>query len=594
MERWVVKNKKADFAAIMQEHQVSEILARLMVNRGHETKEQIEEYLSRDISRLYPAHTMKDLMEAVDIIERKVKEKKTIRIVGDYDVDGIISTFVLYTALRRVGAIVDYEIPDRIKDGYGININIIDEAYQAGIDTIITCDNGISAIDQVAHAKELGMTVVITDHHDIMFSKEEIVEDGVSVERIVHHIPMADAVVNPKQEECRYPNKDLCGAAVAYKFITVLYERFGISKQESDDLIQYIAIATVCDVMDLVGENRIIVKHGLNQLALTNNFGLRALLDVNSINVERLSAYHLGFVIGPCLNASGRLESAKLGLQLLLSDNSQEALQQAIELKQLNDVRKELTIKGTGEAIDLVENSSLKDDIVLVVYLPECHESLAGIIAGRLKERYYKPAIVLTKAEHGVKGSARSIPEYNIYEELTKCKEYLLKFGGHPLAAGLSLEEAKIDALRNALNQNTELTKEDIIPKISIDIVLPLGYVTENMIEELEALEPFGKGNTKPIFAERNIKILKANIIGKNANVLKMKVTNAYGKTMDAMYFGDLVAFKNYICDKYSEAEYDAMFAGKSNDVSLSIIYYPSINEYAGNRTTQIIIQSYQ
>lgn len=594
MEKWVVKNKKADFKSIMEQHHVSEILARLMVNRGHETEEEIEEFLSSDLNRLYDPGSMKDLTLAVDLIEEKIKEKQRIRIVGDYDVDGVISTYVLYKALRRVGADVDYEIPDRIKDGYGVNISIIEAAQQEGIDTIITCDNGISAIDQVAYAKELGMTVIITDHHDIMFTKEMAWENGIKQEKIVHHIPKADAVVNPKQEDCQYPNKGLCGAAVAYKFILALYRRCQIPEFEAIDLIQYISIATVCDVMDLVGENRIIVKNGLRQLSNTDNFGLKALMDVNAINRDRLSAYHLGFVIGPCLNASGRLESAKLGLKMLLADNSKDALDLAIELKSLNDTRKDLTIQGTGQAIDQVENSTLKDDLVLVVYLPDCHESLAGIIAGRLREKYNKPAIVLTKAEHGVKGSARSIPEYNIYEELTKCKDLLLKFGGHPMAAGLSLEEDKIEALRKALNQNTTLTKEDIIPRISIDIVLPLGYVNEPMIEELELLEPFGKGNSKPIFAERNVKVLKANIIGKNANVLKMKVCNAYGRTMEALYFGDIAQFQTDILQKYSKEDYDAMLAGRENAVLLSIIYYPSINEYAGNRTVQIIIQSYQ
>ena len=594
MERWVVKNKKADFNRIMEKYHVSEILARLMVNRGHETDEDIAKYLSMDLKSLYEPDSMKDLLKAVDIIEQKVKEKQLIRIVGDYDVDGVVSTYVLFKALRRVGAVVDYEIPDRIKDGYGVNINIINSAKEDGVDTIITCDNGISAIDQIAHAKELGMTVIITDHHDLMFTKEEVEENGVMVEKITHHIPQADAVVNPKQEDCRYPNKGLCGAAVAFKFVTALYRRFGISQEEVNDLIQYIAIATVCDVMDLVGENRTIVKHGLQQIATTDNYGLRALIDVNGIDIDKLSAYHLGFVIGPCLNASGRLESAKLGLAMLLAESSEEALSLAIELKSLNDVRKEMTVKGTQQAIEIVESSSLKDDIVLVVYLPDCHESLAGIIAGRLKEKYYKPTIVLTKAEHGVKGSARSIPEYNIYEELTKCKEYLLKFGGHPMAAGLSLEEEKIDDLRRALNEKTVLTKDDIIPKVSIDIVLPLGYVTESMIEELERLEPFGKGNSKPIFAERNVRILKANVIGKNANVLKMKVCNAYGRTMEALYFGDITQFAAYVSDKFSKEEYNKMLAGRENQVQLSIIYYPSINEYAGNRTTQIVIQSYQ
>lgn len=594
MERWVVKNKKADFSNIMEKYHVSEILARLMVNRGHETDENIKQYLSSDLSQLYAPDSMKDIMHAVDIIETKIKERKPIRIVGDYDVDGVISTYVLYKALTRVNAVVDYEIPDRIKDGYGINISIIDEAKEAGIDTILTCDNGIAAIDQVAHAKELGMTVVITDHHDLMFTKEEVIENGIKGEKIVHHIPEADAVINPKQEDCEYPHKGLCGAAVAFKLITALYDRYHIPYEEVIDFIQYIAIATVCDVMDLIGENRIIVKNGLRQIRNTENYGLRALIDVNAIHIDNLSAYHLGFVIGPCLNASGRLESAKLGLKMLLADNSRDALDLAVELKALNDKRKELTIKGTQQAIEIVETSDWKDDIVLVVYLPECHESLAGIIAGRLKEKYYKPTIVLTKGEHGVKGSARSIPEYNIYEELTKCKEYLLKFGGHPMAAGLSLEESQIGSLRTALNANTVLTKEDIIPKVSIDIVLPLGYINEDMIEELEKLEPFGKGNEKPIFAERNLKFLKANVIGKNSNVLKMKVCNAYGRTIEALYFGDVTEFGAYVSEKFSPEDYSNLLAGRPNDINLSVIYYPSINEYGGNRTTQIIIQSYQ
>lgn len=594
MERWVVKNKKANFSNIMEKYHVSEILARLMVNRGHETDEEIKQYLSSDLDQLYAPNSMKDIVRAVDIIEAKIKERKPIRIVGDYDVDGVISTYVLYKALRRINAVVDYEIPDRIKDGYGINISIIEDAKEAGIDTILTCDNGIAAMDQVAHAKELGMTVIITDHHDLMFTKEETIEQGIKSEKIVHHIPKADAVINPKQEDCEYPNKGLCGAAVAFKLITALFDRYQIPYEEVLDFIQYIAIATVCDVMDLVGENRIIVKNGLRQIRNTDNFGLRALIDVNAIRIDNMSAYHLGFVIGPCLNASGRLESAKLGLKMLLADNTRDALDLAVELKALNDMRKELTVKGTQQAIEIVETSTLKDDIVLVVYLPDCHESLAGIIAGRLKEKYYKPAIVLTKGEHGVKGSARSIPEYNIYEELTKCKEYLLKFGGHPMAAGLSLEENQIEPLRAALNANTVLTKEDIIPKVSIDIVLPLGYVNEDMIEELEKLEPFGKGNEKPVFAERNLRFLKANVIGKNSNVLKMKVCNAYGRTMEALYFGDVTQFVSYVSEKFSPGDYNNLLAGRPNDINLSVIYYPSINEYGGNRTTQIIIQSYQ
>lgn len=584
MEHWVIKNKKADFQSICKQFGVSEILARLMVNRGHETKEAIEEFLSMDIEHFHSPYDLKDLVKAIDLMEEKIRSHKSIRIVGDYDVDGVISTYVLFKAFKRCDANVDYEIPDRIKDGYGVNISIIEKAYQEGIDTIITCDNGIAAIDQVAYAKELGMTVIVTDHHDIIYDKETK----------QYKVPSADAVINPKQKDCNYPNEGICGACVAYKFITALYERFGIPSSETYDFLQYIAIATVCDVMDLVGENRIIVKQGLRQIRNTKNYGLRALMDVNSLHVESIAAYHLGFVIGPCINASGRLESAKIGLSMLLADTMEEALELAIEIKQLNDKRKEMTLEGTQEAIQIVEESSLKEDIILVVYLPECHESLAGIIAGRLKEKYNKPTIVLTKAEHGVKGSARSIEAYNIYEELTKCKEYLLKFGGHPMAAGLSLEEEKIEPFKRALNRNTTLTKKDIIPKKVIDIVLPLGYVNEDMIEELNRLEPFGKGNTKPIFAERNVKLQKASILGKHANVLKLWVQNAYGRQMEALYFGDVSEFQTYICQKYSKDEYEAMLKGNKNEVELSILYYPSINEYGGRRTTQIIVQSYQ
>ena len=594
MEKWMIKNKKADFAAIMNKFGVSEILARLMVNRGHDTDEAIETYLNAGIEQLYSPYSMKDLTKAVDLIAQKIIEGKKIRIVGDYDVDGVVSTYLLYRALTRCNAIVDIEIPDRIKDGYGVNVAILDAAYEDGIDTIITCDNGISAIDQIAHAKSLGMTVIVTDHHDIMFTREETVVNGEVIEKVVHHIPAADAVVNPKQEDCAYPNKDLCGAAVAFKFISALYERFDVSREETKELIQYVAIATVCDVMDLVGENRILVKYGLKQLAHTKNAGLSALMEVNRIKRENIAAYHLGFVIGPCLNAGGRLESAKIGLRLLLASSEQSALDLAIELKQLNDRRKELTEEGKIEAFNQVETTSLKDDLVLVVYLPDCHESLAGIIAGRLKEQYNKPAIVLTRSEHGVKGSARSIPEYNIYEELTRCKHLLTKFGGHPMAAGLSLEEENIEKLRRELNENTTLTQEEIIPKISIDIVLPLGYVTEPMVEELNRLEPFGKANPKPVFAERKLKIKKANIIGKNANVLKMQVENQYGKSMEALYFGDVEQFSNYIVDKFSQEDYNHILAGQNNSVELSVIYYPSINEYNGRRSVQIVIQNYQ
>lgn len=586
MEKWFIKNKKADFQAIMERFKVSEVLARLIVNRNHETIEDIETYLHPDLKHLHNPLLMKDMKKACDILEQKIKSQAKIRIVGDYDVDGVSSTFVLYTGLKRCGANVDYEIPHRIRDGYGINMNIIEAACEDGIDTILTCDNGISAIEQVKKAKEMGMTVIITDHHDIPFTMEE--------EQIVYHIPKADAVINPKQPDCEYPWKSLCGAAVAFKLIQALYQEFGIDRKELGELLEVTAIATVCDVMDLVDENRIIVKNGLERLKTTKNPGLRALIDCNNIQFASLSAYHLGFIIGPCLNASGRLDTAKKGLKLLLADTPEEGNRIAEELKELNDTRKDMTAKGLEQAIQMVESSDMNKDKVLVVYLKECHESLAGIIAGRIRERYNRPALVLTDTENGVKGSGRSIEQYNMYEELTKCKELLLKFGGHPMAAGLSLENSQVEPFRGALNQFSTLTEEDFIPKVSIDVLLPLGYINENMVEELELLEPFGKGNTKPIFAEKNLKVRRASILGKNANVLKLQLVNAYGRVIDAMYFGDVDSFINDLVGHYGQMEVDKMFQNRDNAVILSVIYYPSINEYGGFRSLQIIIQSYQ
>lgn len=585
-EKWFLKNKKEDFIKIANEHHISEVLARLLVNRGLVDREDINAYLHSSIDTMHNPHLLKDVDYACDILEDKIRSNTRIRIVGDYDVDGVVSTFLLYTALSRVGANVDYEIPERLKDGYGININIIKAAKESGINTIITCDNGIAAIEQIRFAKEIGMTVIVTDHHDIPF----IENDGVRTDVL----PPADAVVNPKQKDCGYPFPSICGAVVAFKLIEVLYERFGVDKEESKKLLAYAAIATVCDVMDLVDENRAIVKCGLNLLRNTDNKGLEALMELHNINTFKLSAYHLGFIIGPCLNASGRLETAKIGLSLLLEQDGDKARKIAAQLKELNDKRKDMTARGVEEAIEIIETTDLINHKVLVVYLPDCHESLAGIIAGRLRERYHKPAIVLTKAHEGVKGSARSIEQYNMFEELTKCKEYLDKFGGHPMAAGLSLKEENVEPLRVALNERTELTEEDFINKISIDVVMPLGYVKEELVEELELLEPFGKGNEKPVFAEKNLSIMKADILGKNRNTLKLKVENQYGKKMDALYFNQVDEFNEYLSGKYGNNEVDKIYRGIPNDIRLSVLYYPNINEYNGMKTPQIIIQGIQ
>lgn len=582
MENWVLKNKKADFEAIMKKHGISECLTRLLVNRGLTKEEDIELYLKPDYSKTYSPDTMKDLKEACALLEDKINRSLPIRIVGDYDVDGVASTYILYKALSLCGANVDYEIPDRIKDGYGINEQIIDAAYEAGIDTILTCDNGIAALEQIKKAKSLGMTVIVTDHHDIPFVMEEEKR---------YLLPEADAVVNPKQEECTYPYKQLCGAAVAYKLMEALFKRRQIGEEELVPLREAVAIATVCDVMELTGENRILVKKGLELLRDTKNLGLRALMEKNNIPVENLSAYHLGFVIGPCLNAGGRLDTAKKGLRLLLAETKEEAGKQAEELKALNDLRKQMTEEGYLEAVSRIEDSSLKEDKVLVVYLPDCHESLAGIIAGRLREKYSKPAIVLTKAHDMVKGSGRSIEKYNMYEELTRSGRFLTKFGGHPMAAGMSLAPEAVEPFRISLNANTTLTDEDLIPKVSIDVVLPLGYLSEALVEEIALLEPFGKGNEKPLFADRCLKVLKISVLGKNRNVLKLLVRNQYGKEMDAMYFGDVNAFLSALEEAYGREEVDKAFQNRANSMQLSLTYYPTVNEYNGNRNLQIVIQ---
>lgn len=587
-EKWMIKNKKADFAEIALNFGVSEVLARLMVNRDIKEPDQIAAYLHPSKERLHEPLLMKHMEKACAILEQKIAEGRKIRIIGDYDVDGVVSTYILYTAFTRLGAEVDFRIPDRIADGYGVNISMIDRAARDGVDTILTCDNGIAASEQVKHAKELSMTVIVTDHHDIPYVQEDTNPAG----NRRYLIPEADAVVNPKQEDCGYPFKGLCGAAVAFKLITALFGRAGIAR-EAERYLPYTAIATVCDVMDLVDENRIIVKLGLMELRRTTNIGLSMLIAENGLIPDRLSAYHLGFVLGPCLNATGRLETAEKGVALLLAEKQEEAALLAAELKALNDKRKEMTKEGVDRAIALVEGTELANDRVLVIYIPETHESLAGIVAGRVRERYGRPAIVLTDAEGCLKGSARSIEAYSIYEELVKCRDLLLKFGGHPMAAGMSLKKENLEAFRRRLNDNCELTVLDMIPKVSIDVVMPLGYATEELIAELELLEPFGKGNAKPLFAERNLIVRRAFQIGKTAKFLKFQVENAYGRRLDALYFGDGEEMEEKLTERFGTEEVRKMYQGRENAVRMSVTYYPSVNEYNGARSVQIVIQNY-
>jgi single-stranded-DNA-specific exonuclease len=585
MENWVIKNKKADFGQIMQECGVSEVIARCLVNKGMTLPEEINAFLHPNIASMNAPVLLKDMKKACDLLAVKIKENKKIRIIGDYDVDGVVATYVLYQTLTKLGANVDYEIPDRIKDGYGININMVEEAHRCQIDTILTCDNGIVAMDQILRAKELGMTVIITDHHSLV----QLEEGGLL-------LPEADAIINPKQPDCEYPFKELCGAAIAYKLCQALSNQLHLKDGEAlmEELLSYVAIATVCDVMDLVDENRIIVKHGLALLQKTQNKGLLALMDISGVEKEQLSTFHLGFVIGPSLNASGRLDTAKKGLELLLAGTEGEAVKLAEEVRELNEVRKQMTAENVEKAVQLINESALQYDKVLVVYLKDCHESIAGIIAGRVRERFHKPTIILTDAEGAVKGSARSIEQYNMIEELSKCRELFIKVGGHPMAAGMSLLHENVEPLRKFLNTNTELTDEMLIPKISIDIHLPLGYITETLVQELRQLEPFGKGNEKPLFAEKALKIKSAFVIGKNASGIRFRMENQYGKEMEAIYFGDVNAFFRYLGDTYGVEEAEKLKTGRSSNILLTITYYPRINEYNGFKSVQLMIQNYR
>ena len=531
---------------------------------------------------------MKDMGKAVDILMEKLKDGKKIRIIGDYDIDGVCSTYLLFTGLRRVKnrmcsvsqeETVDYEIPDRIRDGYGINESIIRQAALDGVDTLITCDNGIAASKEICLAKESGMTVIVTDHHEVPVKGPGALEEGqkTPLHSACQILPPADAVVNPRQDGDRYPFREICGAVVVCKLLEKLYEAAGIPKQEWRELLEFAAIATVGDVMKLQGENRLIVKYGLKQIGETKNPGLRKLAEKNALDIHSLSAYHIGFVIGPCLNAGGRLMTAKLALRLLLSEKEEEADRLAGELKDLNDIRKDMTRQGEEEAIRQVEEK-YKNDKVLVVFLPECHESLAGIIAGRVREHFHKPAIVLTRGEAFVKGSGRSIEKYHMFRGLTDVADLLTKFGGHPMAAGLSMEEKNIDELRRRLNENADLKEEDFVPRIWIDVPMPLEYVSEALVEELKRLEPFGQGNEKPLFAQKDLLLRDVRVLGKNRNVVKLGLVTETGFSMDGLYFGNGDEFLKEL-------------AGRNR---IDIVYYPDVNEYNGMRTLQAVIKNYK
>ncbi|HIV16782.1 MAG TPA: single-stranded-DNA-specific exonuclease RecJ [Candidatus Alectryocaccobium stercorigallinarum] len=568
MEQWLVSMKKADFGAIASRFDIDPVTARLIRNRGLTEFSEIDKYLNGTLNDLYPPALLKDMDRACGIISEKISQKKRIRVIGDYDIDGIMSTYILLSGLKRLGALADERIPERIRDGYGLNENLVKSAHADSVDTIITCDNGISAYEQIRLAKELGMTVIVTDHHEVPFDAETSAQI----------IPPADAVIDPKQDMCSYPFKGLCGAVVAWKLISCLYSKHGVPQNEAENFLMFAAIATVGDVCDLQDENRIIVKYGIEQLAHSKHYGLNALMSLNGLDPAAITTYHIGFIIGPCLNASGRLDTAEKALALMNAASENEAIDLASELINMNQSRKEMTEEYAKKAYEIAESEELSSDRVLVVYLPDCHESLAGIIAGRLREKYNKPAFVITDSESGAKGSGRSIDEYSMYTELVKCGGLMTQFGGHPKAAGLSLEKDNIDMLREALNANCVLTEEDLAKKIHADMVLPLRYITESLINDFEKLKPFGQGNPRPLFVQKELSVISPSVVGKNRNVVRMQLSDRSGCRIPAVYFGDADAFMEYISDKKE----------------ISAVFYPAINTFRGVSSIQLTITNYR
>ena len=586
MEQWMLLRKGAEFDRIAKKFHISPRLACLIRNRDVIGDEAIEQYLNGGISKLSDGYLMKDMEKSISILKEKIENHKKIRVIGDYDIDGVNATYILLEGLEKLGAEVDSDIPDRMKDGYGLNMDLIERAVKDGADTIITCDNGIAAKEEIAYAKSLGMTVIVTDHHEVPFEESEGEKYYI--------LPPADAVIDPKQADCSYPFKGLCGAAVAYQLMVKLIGVFGRSLDELSYLIENVAIATVGDVMDLTGENRIFVKEGLLRLRNTKNPGLKALIECAGLDRNHIGSYHIGFVIGPCLNAGGRLDTAKRALALLRAKTEQEAKVLAEDLKALNDSRKYMTAKAVEQAAEIVENQPEGKNKVLLLYLPDCHESLAGIVAGRIRERYWKPVFILTDAAQGVKGSGRSIEAYHMYEGLNRCKELLDKYGGHKLAAGLSLKKENIAPLRRMLNEFCTLTEQDMAEKVSIDMEMPFSCVTEKLVSELELLEPFGKGNTKPVFAAKNVSVLEGRILGKNHNVLKLRVRDSADTSIEAMFFGDIDRFFGYLEERFGAGAGKRVLGGRADGMKISVTYYPGINKYQGRRSPQIVITHYR
>ena len=588
MSKWILQRKHADYATLSKKLNIDPVIIRLMINRGIQTFEEMKEYLNPSLTTITDSYLLADIDKACVLLKKAIYQNQKIRVVGDYDVDGIMSTYILTSLIKKAGGNVDYTLPHRILDGYGINPEMVRAAYNDGIELIITCDNGIAAADAIKLAKELGITFIVTDHHEVPY---ELFQDEMTK---VQKLPNADAIVDPKRKDCKYPFKGICGAQVVWKLAYVLFEQMSLDTSEADKYLPYAAVATVCDVMELRGENRAVVYHGLKALECTNNVGLNALLSETDLKAKKLSAYHLGFILGPCLNASGRLDTAKKAVELLYETNYERALVLARELVELNIQRKNMTQTGVDEAKKLIENTGLLNDRVLVVYLPELHESLAGIVAGRIRESYNKPTLVITNSENGAKGSGRSIEQYNMFEELSAVKDIFTKFGGHPMAAGISLPVDKVDELRTRLNNNCCLTSDDMEEIVKIDCDMPLSYIRESLIEEIDKLDPFGVGNTKPVFALKDISVINARYIGKNKQYMKLNVKTETNKSLDALLFNNADRFKELIIQKYGENAFQGLFNNQVNDIKVDIIYEPSINEFRGVRNVQIIVQDFK
>lgn len=586
MEKWIEIRKGGNFMEMAKKYGIDPLIARIIRNRDIIDEKEITEYLYGGKEALHNPHLLKDVDKAAEIIAEGIAGKKAMRIIGDYDIDGVNATYILLEGIRRCGGNVDAAIPDRMKDGYGINEHLIEQALSDGKELLITCDNGIAAINEINFAKEKGMTVVVTDHHEIPYRNTEQGKEFLRSN--------ADAIVNPKQNDCLYPCKGICGAVVAWKLVQVLYERMDIPVEEADIFIENAGFATVGDVMDLTGENRILVKLGLKALEHTKNPGMKALIAKNKLSDKPLSAYHIGFVLGPCINASGRLDTAKRSLELLLERDEVKASALAGELVELNESRKYMTQQETQKALEQIEKEGREKDKVLVVYLPECHESLAGIIAGRIREAYQRPVFVLTRGEEGVKGSGRSIEAYSMFDKMTEVAELFTKYGGHPMAAGLSMREEDIDKLREQLNQKAELSEEDMAEVVRLDAVLPMSYFTVDTIRQLSVLEPCGKSNTKPVFADRNIRITRAGIVGVNRNVLKLHLLDSRGNPVAGVYFGEVEKFLTFLSEKFGSEEVDAAMHGKENNIQFAAVYEPAVDTYSGRESVQAIIRRFR